>query len=452
MDHEPNAQYPYIEMLRLNPLIVFCIFLGLLPLEESKKRYLELVKKEPDLKNELTPIKLFSLIGRLLCHESFDCGLDEINSAVLGFIVYPELLKTSGFDLLLKLTDDERMFRGVYSYLQKTHSTRPEALNNSKLLAEGQCRTQQNLNTINLLSLSQEKQLIMELIKNLTLDPEQESDPEQSAKILHFLMNKGVSLPEGTSSEKAWYVIFPWEDFRDYLIFLFEPIRKQKEEILTFWKQSYPNLVLHHLMKGHFFIAEQMVELGLEIPKITLTEFFEQSVRLGLSNSKEIKRYHAVLLLMQEKGMLDTNLVKKLLSTLIDPKRITEIQKLALDNLSALSKYYFENIDENLEINKDTIKRISDLMLNFERDYALALSSLYNRLIVHSTNTFAFREINLPESPMNSKLANSYFLYGYRASSYSFLEHGYNTTVYAGLEECPSMAWESWSNATQITA
>ncbi len=517
LEHDPNIQYPYTDILRANPLILFCMNFLSQSLESRKELFCELEQYEPNFKEKLNPLTLFFDVHHTVGPITY--GGDETKLAALGFVLYPEL-KGAPFALLLSLINQYYRFVGVYSYLQRMNARWPEALNDPKLMAEEQLKVeksqQENLlsdinskspeafvyspelkksvqksfktemqkvalfaefpsselymaahsinfdinawisnlqsSKVRVLSCLEEKKLILELIKNLKLDSEEfPLGRVHAAKLLHFLLVKGQSLPKTVASEEPWFAMLPWEDFRDYLVFLFENIEKQKEEVVKFLNEKYPNLILHHIMKGHFFIAERLVDLGLVVPKISLSDFLEQSVSKALAGSKEIKKYQAMLLLMQEKGILTRPKVTELLTKLIEHDRTLEIQKLVLDNLKLLLRHYIENEDDQLEVIRDNFKRLSDLMLSFERDYALALSSIYDHPIVQSANTFAFRGLKLSESAINAKLCNSYFAYGHRASFYSFLSHGYNTTVHYSLEKGPQMPWAGGSETIRVS-
>lgn len=407
---------PFIKFARENPLILYYCkktFIKFHGFAVDKKDHAPLTLED------LTPKKLFSTVA------SGHCNTSAFNVSC-AFVVFPEL-KTDP-SLLFELVNFDQ-FKEAYLYYQKDKVVISPAMINDLMLC---------------------------LVKNLKIDKENPGlGKKYVTQNLHFLLSSGLCLPSEREGEE-WFRYFPWEDMRDHQIFLFDHMEKEKAEILQYLNEHNPKLVYHHLLRGHFFIAEQLMTLGLKAPEFDSLSFLIESVQVGLKASIEMKKYHAMLLALTHLGFVASKEVVRL-SNLLDKTQSADIQKLVDDNIPKLVKHYVETHDDRLLVGKGVVRKeyykaLNFIMLAIERDYGIALSTIYNHPIMESFDEIrCYRGVTILKTPLNVQLAEHWLQYGHRASFYSFLGHGYNTGVYSDVEEGPSMPWAGGSNTTRIS-
>lgn len=350
----------------------------------------------------------------------------------IALIIFPELKVLPS---VLKELVSHRKFMDYYAYYQ---------MSNAKISTE------------------LKQTLILELIRNYR---DSFSSPAYDLKnnkriffsiYLNYLFSQNLHIEACTDGLFQWFQHFPWELMTESQIFIFDYLEKAKDPSLIrdYLQTTYPNLVYHYLRKGYFFIAEQLMAFGLEEPQKPIETFLQEAFLEGLKHSQEIRRYHATCLLAYQLGLVPRKAISGL-DNLMDRSQADMIQKQALDTIPQLIKYYVKNFtdpENPLILQKGRYQALNHLMLSFERDYALAVSSIYNLPILNPRSADGMRSVKsyrgvaLAKTPRNRQLIQHWINFGHRPDYYAFLGHAYNRTVVAHLEEGPRFNWSKSAN------
>lgn len=435
----------------------------------------------PEMKEELDAVSASK--------NFFDSMLGNYTSKLhLSFVVYPEVRHHHEF--VFKFLKNDIGFEALWRYHQVCKLQKPGNLSEKESqtwdvlyrfelspdlwplpqvlplnFAAVKARFEAALQEIRPYSPQVERKLVVELFKNFTLD----NDVVYSincSKCLHFMLNQNLD----PQTMEGWHELFPWESLRSHHLFVLDHLENdppKKQKVLAFFEDKIPNLVKHHLLLGQFFIAEQLMDYGLKEPKLELVPFVTEAIELGLTRSRELKKYHAMLLLMVHLGIVDKKELQRL-EKLLMPKEgkekeeatlnVEAITKIVQDNLGKLLQYYVKLHEEpmfqqeSMNPKRGRYKSLCRFMLAIELDYAIALSTLYHLPMINSVQTTRLsRGISIPKSRLNEGYVRSWFQYGVRASTTTYFTHGYNHGVEYGMEEGPIMSWALHSDTTRVT-